>query len=218
MQPSNLSKFFLRILGAWFVASMLGIFFGEAVFEALIPLLEFVIGHAQSDFIPHLDIYNHGGTKVLRMTVSLAKPLILTPNITAPGGPIQGSIITNLDHCMVPLVILTTSLIGWPIHSGIRETVLRLICGLGGCLTVIFLTTPLFLVARVQMVFIKYLMRTNEHPEQPFLITWAIFTESGGRWLIPIVLSAVSIILARNVSIRLASAVVPEKPSSTIRI
>ena len=64
------------------------------------------------------------------------------------------------------------------------------------------LTTPLYLAGRVEML-IMQAAAAREMPAAPFhssLVLWAVFTEMGGRWLLPIVLAVISIRLGRQLS------------------
>jgi hypothetical protein len=74
-----------------------------------------------------------------------------------------------------------------------------MIFGLPGAIIVMAVTTPLFLAARVQMNTMQFALQMGGKPAKPFLIDWMIFTESGGRWLIPIVVGIVCISLCSSI-------------------
>jgi len=202
MKPVKPIELTLRILLAWLAAALVGICFGQAILTALEPLFRAIILFVQKDFSPVLDIVTQHGAPVLRLSPLTVRPYQLTSSLHLRAGFMLDSVSTSVDHAILPLVILLMGLFVWPVHNGIREIGLRIVSGLAGAVLVSGVTTPLFLVARVQMNTMMYAMRVGANPAHPVLIDWMIFTESGGRWLIPIVVAVICIALSHALSAR----------------
>lgn len=191
-----------RILGAWLIASLIATTCGEQLLMALEPFFKSIILLVQKDFSPTLEIVNQHGFAVLRLLPLTVRPYQLTPDMHLREGFILEGVTTSVDHAILPLVILSMLLFAWPFRYGFKEMCLRFVFGLVGAIVVMGVTTPLFLAARVQMNTMIFAAQLGGNPQKPLLIDWMIFTESGGRWLIPIVVGILCVRLSKGILVR----------------
>ncbi|MET3109365.1 hypothetical protein AAKU58_004217 [Oxalobacteraceae bacterium GrIS 1.18] len=200
MRPFKPIEVFARIMIAWLAASLIGIYFGQAILSLFEPFIKSIILLVQADFSPTLDIVNQNGSSVMRLLPLTIRPYQLTPDMRLREGFTLDAVTTAVDHAILPLVILAMILIAWPFRHGIREISLRIAFGVLGAIIVMGVTTPLFLAARVQMNTMIFALQVGGNPKKPFLIDWMIFTESGGRWLIPIAIAILCIGLSKSLA------------------
>jgi hypothetical protein len=132
-----------------------------------------------------LNIGLHENAYRIELLANVVRPIRLSAEKFIPPGSLLSSG-THVVHTMVPIVILFSVLIAWPVRR-IRQRVILLVLGLPTLLLVLGLTTPQLLAARVEMKIIEYKLQEGIISPEPFLIQWMIFLETGGRWLLPLV-------------------------------
>jgi hypothetical protein len=178
---------------------MLGFLFGRTLLEALLPLFRVVITLVQGDFAPTLDIAGVGGEMTVRMSAYTTRAIPLTADrLLLPGTPVNYTA-TSVLHALVPAVLLLTPLLAWPIGTW-REGLSRGLLGVPAFFLVMLTTTPLFLAGRFQMAIGDMARRYGGQLDDTWLVRWAIFTEMGGRWLVPILAAVVCIVMAQRLA------------------
>jgi hypothetical protein len=178
---------------------MLGFLFGRTLLEALLPLFRVVITLVQGDFAPTLDIAGVGGEMTVRMSAYTTRAIPLTADrLLLPGTPVNYTA-TSVLHALVPAVPLLTPLLAWPIGTW-REGLSRGLLGVPAFFLVMLTTTPLFLAGRFQMAIGDMARRYGGQLDDTWLVRWAIFTEMGGRWLVPILAAVVCIVMAQRLA------------------
>lgn len=200
MHPRRFPEIALRLTFFWVLVSVLGLLWGRRLLELLLPLFDIVITVAQEDFAPTLEIVSDSDGEIsLKMTALSVQNLHLAGAWYIQGGVTVSDFNTTLFHMMVPAVLLLTPLLAWPV-IGWREALIRATAGIPAFLGVMLTTTPFFLIGRFDMYLSDQAARVGERPSDTWMIHWAIFTEMGGRWLLPIVAATVCILFAQRQS------------------
>jgi len=184
----DLYKLAARILLAWTLLSAAGILWGRHAVELLIPFLTATIEAVSTSYTPLLEYRSQPDGDKLLMTAYVTQPIYVHSALTLNPGAIMTVGIDEL-HVLVPLVILFTALLAWPVGSW-RERVLLVAFGLPSAFIVSGLTVPFLLAGKIEMMLSDYAAQIRENRSSPVLVSWMIFGESGGRWLIPLVTAA----------------------------
>lgn len=190
--PFAASGFAVRLLLGWVLVSAAGFIFSREAVSPFLPYFSFVIHEVQHDFLPTLDITGHGGQIELRMSALAIRDIPLNSDRHIPALSRIDYTTTNLTHVLVPAVLLLSALVAWPVKN-FHEIFYRIVFGVGALVIVMGLTTPLFLAGRFEM----WLSDTGAPSVSTWLVDWVIFTEGGGRWLLPIVAAVAAVSLAR---------------------
>jgi hypothetical protein len=199
MSGRALTEAGLRLLAAWALLSALGYFFGAELLAPLLPLFAFVAHVVQSDFVPALDVAGSGADATLRMAALVVRTIPLSADLAIAPATRVDYTTTHVFHALVPAVLLLSALFAWPVADR-REAWLRAALGLPALLASLLLTTPLFLAGRFQMAIVDAAVRAGSQPQPGWLVDWVLFTEGGGRWLIPLAAALACIATARRLA------------------
>jgi len=206
MQSHGLMHLSLRLVAVWLVLSLLFVSTGTQVLRLLAPLLLWVVDIVQSDFVGTLDVVEVNGEWMIQLKPLTLHPIPLHGGWRLRGGVELGSIGTHVVHTLVPVVLLLTPLLAWPAIR-LTEVFLRLALGLPALVATLALTAPILLVGHVQMSIVRAAVSAGAPFHEPFLITFVLFMEGGGRWLLPLALAIGCIALALRLT---AGSVMPE--------
>jgi hypothetical protein len=195
MMLSPLSRLTLRGLSVGALLSGVAYAAARPLVEALLPLMELLVNSLQSDFLGHLRIIDAGSDPMIAMSCTTRKAIVLAPGqILPPHASFDGGS-THVMHALVPLVLFATVLCAWPVDR-LREVVSRVTCGAIALLPLIALTTPLLLVGKVHALFAETAAAAGVTHDAHFVVPLFLFMESGGRWLLPLILGTLCVLLA----------------------
>jgi hypothetical protein len=93
---------------------------------------------------------------------------------------------THLMHTLVPMVIELSVLLVWPVNAW-RERFLLLLLGLVTSMIVLAATAPFVLIGNLEIYLQEMAVQAQVKRPEPWTLTWMIFSEMGGRWLLPLV-------------------------------
>ncbi|MEM7466407.1 MAG: hypothetical protein AAF387_05920 [Pseudomonadota bacterium] len=174
-----------KIVLAWLVLSLLGIVCGKAIVESTFPLMRGFAQNITDDFYVNF-AWEEPDSRMLLIDANfgVAKPSIKALGINSGASITAG---TNVEHILVPLVLLFIVVICWPVSSWKQRGTLLLLSLPAGVLTLL-LTTPFLLVGKVETFLQEYASKAKVVREKPLYLDWMLFTEVGGRWLLPICL------------------------------
>jgi hypothetical protein len=190
-----------RLILATTLAALLLLWLGRSLIELLLPMFAWVFSVAQPDFQAAFALSLSATGEIVTATAQTTVGVAVAPGLYLPPATRLNTVWTELIHALVPAAILLAGLLAWPL-SRPREILWRAAVGLPSVFVVFCLTTPLYLAGRVEML-IMQAAAAREMRAVPFhspLILWTVFTEMGGRWLLPIVLAVSSIRIARQLS------------------
>ncbi len=171
-----------RLIIVWVCLSMLSLLLGDRLMRPVLPLVSSVISSIQSDYRPKLEI-NKSHPDLIHMQATTRH---IIPSIAAIGAKLTAG--AHISHALVPWVILFSVLIAWPVEC-FRQRILLLMLGFLLSMLVVALTIPFQLAGSIEMMFQRYAQQYGVNREKPFLLTWMLFLEVGGRWLLPIMLA-----------------------------
>lgn len=178
-----LLKLSVKLLVSWIVLSGLGALYGQSLVNASLPLMQNVAQHITDDFYSSFAWdETDPGMLLIDANFAIPKPSIralgIQPGATASAG-------TNVEHILVPLVLLFVVIICWPVTSWRSRVILVLMSLPAAALSLLF-TTPFLLVGKIETLLQEYAFNARVVRDAPLYLDWMLFTESGGRWLLPI--------------------------------
>lgn len=190
MRP--LPSLMLRVLLIWAGVCAAGFVYGRHVVDLLLPPLTIVSESASSEYGAALH-WDGTNRSMLMLRASFLTP---SPTLTALGIPV-GSVVetgSNLDHILVPPVILLAVMLAWPARSWRQRLALFALAAPAAALT-IALTTPFLLAGKIEVMLQERAAAMGIAYPQPFSLHWMIFAEGGGRWLLALLLALLCVIL-----------------------
>lgn len=179
----------LRLLLATLLVLALAKGIGREAAQVLLPL----IGHTLAWLDDHyrtlaLSLGSEGADSVVRLRVTLARPLVVGGHVILTDARGWGEVTTPAGKLLQPLLILLGLLLAWPVRCW-REWPLRLLFAAPIALLLVLLDTPFVLWAD--------LWDLHAHVYEPDrfspLLAWARLLDGGGRLLLGM-LAAVAII------------------------
>jgi hypothetical protein len=198
MLELNPLKLSLRLLLTWLALSLVGFLYGADIISTLLPFISWAVSLAEPAFSPLASVVTHQGKEIIQLAVTTTKPLEISKSLQIPIGT-NISTAGTLVHALVPLVILWTPVIAWPTNSW-RERIFLLILALPATVATAALTTSFFLAGRLYIMFSQMVIQRGDQWEEPPVVSWLLFSEGGGRWLLPIVLAVFCILAAKWVA------------------
>jgi len=124
------------------------------------------------------------------------RPLHLTDGLAIPPGT-ELTAQTHLLHTLVPAVIELAAVFAWPV-TRLPERLVGILLGLITAIAVIALTAPFVLIGTIEISLQEWVANSGGQRPEPWPLTWMLFCEMGGRWLLAVLAAAASIQLART--------------------
>jgi len=185
----------VRALLAWLALSAFGILFANVLGDSLLPLLEFVIRLVTQDYAPALKLLPEHHDFQIVLSGLLMRPLYLTESLVIrPGTELTAQ--THLLHTLVPAVIDLSVVLAWPV-TGWPERLVGILLGLITAIAVIAVTAPFVLIGTIEISFQEWVVDSGSRRPEPWPLTWMLFCEMGGRWLLAVLAAFASIHVAR---------------------
>mgnify|MGYP006892411170 FL=1 len=164
----------------WLALSLIGFFVGDKLINTLLPFYETVTEAASNGYAANIQI-EEDDIKFYA-TALTAQPI--TPVRSLPAGStIQASI--SVLHALVPIVILFTVILTWP-ASCLKQRLYFLAISIPALLFISATTVPIQLLGQLEIGFQNAALKAGLSREEPFVLTWMLLTEGGGRWLLPV--------------------------------
>lgn len=187
----------LRALLAWGIIGA-GVFVAQRpIAAALLPFFHAVVGLLQQDFVASLRIAESGRQAIIEMTPFLLRPVALTDQLALRAYVSLAPVTVDVDHALVPPVLMLAGVAAWPL-LGIREAAWRVLLALASLPIILALCTPVLLVGLQQMLFVEAAAQHGGAFHEPGAVTLMIFMESGGRWLLPLMIAVACVALSRR--------------------
>lgn len=172
---------------------------GGNLVEALLPTYRWAIGAIDDHFrILHLGLAFQGADAVIRLDVTLQRPLLIGGHLVMPDPRGHAHVTTLSGHALQPMVILAAGLFAWPAR-GWLEWLLRIGCGLALGWLLAAADVPSVLTAELWSLFVD-----RYAPGMPVpLMAWKDFLQGGGRWALACAVAGMAIIFAHVAAARL---------------
>jgi hypothetical protein len=187
----------LRWFGASALVATAGWLLAPPLVALLLPFLDLICDLLQRDFLTHLRLDASSQDAVVRMTGTALHPIVVGGvGVILPSHDF-GTVSVAVVHVVVPIVILGTFLVGWPLRS-VRELAFRCVAGLVA-VPLMLVPSALLLVGRMDALL------GNGAADAPgrSVIDLMLFMELGGRWLAALVAGALAVIGARRADVAL---------------
>ena len=198
MNRAELVALSLQGLLAWLVLSALGWYFGGALGQCLLPGFGFIINQICPDYSSWLTLLPENHDFTIQLSAIVVNPVLLGDKLWLNPG-LELTVGTHLMHTLVPLVIQVSILLVWPVKSW-RKRVILLVLGLVTSVFVLGLTAPFLLLGNLEVYLLELAEQAKVHRPEPWTLSWMIFCEMGGRWLLPIVAAVLCIKLQQAIS------------------
>lgn len=196
MSRAELLTLALKALLAWSVLSGFGWYFGEALGTGLLPWFEAIIYQVRPDYWPRLKLIQENHDFTIYMSATLLNPVPLGGTLWLKTG-LEITAGTHVMHTLVPIVIELSILLVWPVNSW-RERWILLSLGLVTSMLVVSATAPFVLLGNLEINLQLLADQANVNRPVPWTITWMIFNEMGGRWVLPIIAALLCVQLQRR--------------------
>jgi len=214
MNNYNPLKLSVRLLGAWLIFSLIGILVGSQLLVFLLPIFSDIINVISSDYSHILKISYVKDEAVIEITAKVIHAINATSTLAlSPGKLITSSI--NVMHLLVPVVILFSLLVAWPVNR-IQQRKQILLLAIPMTFIILMFVTPALLASQIEMNLISLIQKVGGTPKEPFVIKWMIFIEMGGLWLFPVVAAVVCVKMSTGIdNIRLLFNSIGENSNQT---
>ncbi len=181
MNNNTIALLAFKGLAVWLILSVSGFFVGEKLITALFPLYETVAESVSDNYATKLSLREAAENKIV-LAATATKAKAITPERSLPAGSTIESKITVL-HALVPVVILFTVILTWPANS-IRQRIALLLLAVPALVLVSAVTVPIQLLGQLEIGFQNAASAAGFTRDEPFVLTWMLLTEGGGRWFI----------------------------------
>ena len=181
-------KLFVKGLLVWIALSILFLFIGPNIIRILLPYFTFILNFISDNYISVLALKEFDGNMAVQASATTIRPIRFTQDLVLNTG-YKVEPITNVIHNLVPLVIYFTVVLSWPAIN-IKERLILCLLGIPASLFMLGLFIPTILAGHIES---QILIEAEEHARQvfntPFIMKYVVFMESGGRWLIPLIMA-----------------------------
>lgn len=184
-------SFLLRLLAAWLTCTLVVYLFASPIVKFLLPAIAFVAGLIQQDAIALLNIKDQVSSDLLGVGDLVIRPFLLDSIHLSGALAMRGhswlpSSFVDSNHILVPAVIAITVSLALPTASlkdGFKSTLVTLTAAV----LLVVITSGILIAGKVQIVIAEgYLQAGLPAPQSPLIWT-VIVMESGGTWLLSIV-------------------------------
>jgi len=195
-------RLLLRLsLRAIAICSVLGLALflgGRLVVFAALPALTVFIDTVQSDFVADLSLAPARGGWMVQMRPLSVRAIPIAPGKVLQAGTRLEPFATTLAHTLVPPLLFLTAVLVWPATRP-REWLVRLLAAVPTLAVLLLLGAPILLMGRLQMWLVEMGMHYGAAFREPAWVTFMIFMESGGNWLLPLCAAIACVGIGRRV-------------------
>ena len=191
MTKKQLLRFNVKLLVSWIILSVLCFYWGKPLVNSMLPYLTTINDMIAPSYSSSLKIIDSDGGGLLQLTAYVVKKIYLASNnIIFPGSKMTATI--DVMHILVPMTILFSLLLAWPLNNW-KAKLLVLFSGIPVTFAILGMTAPVLLAGKLDVMLLERAAASGVKNPEPFTVTWMIFTESGGDWLLPIAAAIICI-------------------------
>lgn len=184
LDNKTLTRIAIKAVAVWLALSLAGFFWGDRLINMLTPYYEYVVETTNPDYIASIRIDADKTEPSIVLAATALKALPITAELSLAAGKTIESSITVL-HALVPIVILLTFLLVWPVKQ-LNQRLILVILAIPAIYLVSTFTAPLQLLGQLEIGFVNAAAKYGVLYEQSWVLKWMLVTEGGGRWLIPV--------------------------------
>lgn len=170
--------------------------YGREIVAALLPLFRWELGLLDDHYrILFLGLATQGADSVVRLDVTLARPVIVGARVIEPDPRGFASATTLLGHVLQTAIVFLALLAAWPARRR-AEYPWRLLAGIPLLFFVLMADVPFVLLGEI------WALLSDHHAPGRFspLLAWSGFLQSGGRIALALALGAGALMLARRLA------------------
>ncbi len=188
-----------RVFIIWLVLSIIIFITGKYIIGPLLPYISFITDIITDKFTCGLSIEKTSESTVIQCIATMSQDIYIENIPIAPAG-YQLTSHTNLIHSLVPIVILFTILLAWP-KIEIRHRIILCFFGTVGVLVIIGTVVPILLAGHIEHQLLSAAEKQSGHlMEAPLVMDLVIFFETGGRWIYPVIIAGLCMLIMSAVS------------------
>lgn len=181
----------------WLAVSILVFIFSAEVLNALTPFLTLVFNSLVDNYHGAITVVQGTAQDTLSVRVTILKPIYIEKIPVAPPGYVL-STGTDIVHNLVPIVIFVTGLLSWPTKT-LSDRFLLCLIGIPFLLLLIALSIPTLLMGHIEATMLNAAQNLADHDlATPFIMNWVVFIETGGRWLLPLMLLVICVLILNS--------------------
>jgi hypothetical protein len=184
MHRADWLKLSAKAVAAWLGLSALGIYVSAPLAELMLPLFRFVLLSVAPEYAPSLKLVADNHDVLIQLEAWLLQSLPLGGGQQIPAG-LAVTTGTHLMHTLVPVVIEGSLLMAWPTRRWVERAVL-LVFGVPTSILVVGLTGPFVLLGTLEIQLQDWAQQAHVVRHEPLTLTWMIFSEMGGRWVLAV--------------------------------
>ncbi len=194
LNTKAIQVFFIKALVIWLTLTLLVIFYGD---ELLKPFMYFfcVIAEIFTDgYSVNMRSGLKGTEEFIIMSFTTLKDITLGDSILIKEG-LSVSTYRNDVNMLVPLVILFSLILAWPLKS-FKQSIVMVASGLINLLIILLATIPFQGIAWLERHLASSAASNNKDYVFSYIYHWGVICDSGGIWLLSIIGAIVSITFA----------------------
>jgi len=150
---------------------------GSTLLANLMPTFHWMIGLIDDHYrILHLGLAVQGADSVIRLDITLQRPLLVGGHLVIPDARGHAYVTTLTGHVLQALVVYWAILFAWPAHTW-HEAALRTCCALPFGWLLAAVDVPFVLTGELWALFVERHAPTVFSP----LLVWKDFLQGGGR-------------------------------------
>lgn len=203
----------LRLLLAWLVLSIGGFWYARPIAQVLLPYFDLCLHVFNRDWQPMLAVAREHDNYSIHLVATARQSIPVTSTVAVEAGRTITTGV-NVVHVLVPIVVFVSVLVAWPVRD-LRARIRLLFFALPVLLLVVALTGPSVLAGKMLIPLQDLALAAGAHRPEPLLLTWMLFVEVGGSWLVALVAAIGCAALAQAVQERPARRIAPPSWDST---
>lgn len=182
-------KFALRFIVGCILLIVITHRYGEVLLVKLLPIYQWEISTMEDHYqIESLGLDNEGADRVIRLNISLAKPIFMGNQFLFLHDQGYANASTSTGHAWLASIIMLAMLIAWPVLDW-KTYMLRTIFAVPCIAILSMVDIPFTLLAALWDVIIQHISPDTFSP----LILWNRFLEGGGRLAMGLFIAALII-------------------------
>lgn len=184
----------LRFLLACVLLLTLAQVFSDDFVAALLPVFRWELGFLDDHYrILFLGLTSQGADSVVRLDVTLARPVIAGARVIVPDPRGIATVTTLAGHVLQPAILMLAGLAAWPVRQ-LHEYLARVVTGAVMLTLLLLVDVPFVLLAEIWSMFVD----THAPGRYSPLIAWSAFLQSGGRLVLALALVVFAVAIAQR--------------------
>ena len=188
----------IRLIVAWLSISLLGLVASRQIISLFVPYFNGIVDILLVEFDTVVKLVTSENKDLVYLGATAVRPIVENGVIVVSPGQLVTSA-ADVIHTLVPIVILYSALVAWPVPK-VRDRMTLIMLGIPLVFIMLGFITPVHLAGLIEMTIYNRAYKSSADFSEPLLISWVVFLESGGRWLIPLATAIVGVMINHRIS------------------